>query len=78
MDVEATESYTATPLAERFRKSREWKKLEQSLAHTFKLYPHVNTTSTTEGTYVTSLRRQVCISVECNYVIIWDLLVYRS
>ena len=78
MDVEAAESYTATPLAERFRNSREWKKLEQSLKCAFKLIPHANTTSTPEGTYVTSLRRQVCISVECNYVIIWYLLVYRS
>jgi len=69
-DVEAAESYTATTLAEHYRKSREWKKLEESLKSAFKMQPHVNTTSTTEGTYVTSLGRQVCICLECNCVIL--------
>ncbi|XP_065904769.1 broad substrate specificity ATP-binding cassette transporter ABCG2-like isoform X2 [Dysidea avara] len=59
LDLEAAqESYTATPLVERFKNSREWKKLEQSLKHTFKMQPHMNTASTPEGAHVTSFGRQ--------------------
>ena len=62
MDVEAAEVSGTTPLAERFKKSREYKKLEMSLNHTFKTEPHINSTTTSEGVYVTSFGRQVCLN----------------
>ena len=51
------ENFTVSPLPNRFKNSREGRRLETDLKSLFKMTPHINTE--TNPTYATSALRQV-------------------